>query len=177
MKKEWMYYLFKGRKCQCLGSQMFKTSATLPTPSSWVFYLWISKLSRREGKWFPQFTQALEVVLRGRIWTGTLIKDSPTSPSYAGQTGSQERKCQAHLWGILIFHLSPQVFWLAGSLLIIGLASVVIPTIGWRWLIRIASIPGIILILAFKVRMLMRLCLILPSSWPFCPMDDIPLNI
>ncbi|EFB15720.1 hypothetical protein PANDA_002124, partial [Ailuropoda melanoleuca] len=46
--------------------------------------------------------------------------------------------------------LCPQVFWLAGSLLIIGLASVVIPTIGWRWLIRIASIPGIILILAFK---------------------------
>ncbi|XP_025710774.2 putative transporter SVOPL isoform X1 [Callorhinus ursinus] len=43
-----------------------------------------------------------------------------------------------------------QVFWLAGSLLIISLASVVIPTIGWRWLIRIASIPGIILILAFK---------------------------
>ncbi|XP_012369673.1 putative transporter SVOPL [Octodon degus] len=43
-----------------------------------------------------------------------------------------------------------QVFWLAGSLLIIGLASVVIPTIGWRWLIRLASIPGIILVLAFK---------------------------
>ncbi|ELW68821.1 Putative transporter SVOPL [Tupaia chinensis] len=43
-----------------------------------------------------------------------------------------------------------QVFWLAGSLLIIGMASVVIPTIGWRWLIRIASIPGIILIMAFK---------------------------
>ncbi|XP_058387019.1 putative transporter SVOPL isoform X2 [Diceros bicornis minor] len=43
-----------------------------------------------------------------------------------------------------------QVFWLAGSLLIIGLASVVIPTIGWRWLIRIASIPGIILIMVFK---------------------------
>ncbi|XP_007950988.1 putative transporter SVOPL [Orycteropus afer afer] len=43
-----------------------------------------------------------------------------------------------------------QVFWLAGSLLIIGLASVVIPTVGWRWLIRIASIPGIILIIAFK---------------------------
>ncbi|XP_021243656.1 putative transporter SVOPL isoform X5 [Numida meleagris] len=43
-----------------------------------------------------------------------------------------------------------QVFWLAGSLLIIGLASVVNPTIGWRWLIRIASIPGIILIVVFK---------------------------
>ncbi|XP_006861301.1 PREDICTED: putative transporter SVOPL [Chrysochloris asiatica] len=43
-----------------------------------------------------------------------------------------------------------QLFWLTGSLLIIGLASVVIPTIGWRWLVRIASIPGIILIMAFK---------------------------
>ncbi|XP_020656140.3 putative transporter SVOPL [Pogona vitticeps] len=43
-----------------------------------------------------------------------------------------------------------QVFWLAGSLLIIGLASVINPTIGWRWLVRIASIPGILLILAFK---------------------------
>ncbi|XP_063251733.1 putative transporter SVOPL isoform X7 [Prinia subflava] len=45
---------------------------------------------------------------------------------------------------------STGVFWLAGSLLIIGLASVVNPTIGWRWLIRIASIPGILLILVFK---------------------------
>lgn len=44
------------------------------------------------------------------------------------------------------------MFWLTGSLLIIGLASVVNPTIGWRWLIRIASIPGILLILVFKVR-------------------------
>lgn len=44
-----------------------------------------------------------------------------------------------------------KVSWLAGSLLIIGLASVVNPTIGWRWLIRIASIPGILLILVFKV--------------------------
>ncbi|XP_037692002.1 putative transporter SVOPL isoform X3 [Choloepus didactylus] len=43
-----------------------------------------------------------------------------------------------------------KVFWLAGSLLIIGLASVIIPTIGWRWLIRVASIPGIILVMAFK---------------------------
>ncbi|XP_069484842.1 putative transporter SVOPL isoform X2 [Ambystoma mexicanum] len=43
-----------------------------------------------------------------------------------------------------------QVFWLAGSLLIIGLGSVINPTIGWRWLIRVASIPGIILILVFK---------------------------
>lgn len=64
--------------------------------------------------------------------------------------------------------LSPQVFWLAGSLLIIGLASVVIPTTGWRWLIRIASIPGIILILAFKVRKLVGVPPVLPSG---CPTD------
>ncbi|OXB83622.1 UNVERIFIED_CONTAM: hypothetical protein H355_011441 [Colinus virginianus] len=43
-----------------------------------------------------------------------------------------------------------QVFWLTGSLLIIGLASVVNPTVGWRWLVRIASIPSIILIMVFK---------------------------
>ncbi|CAH2276558.1 transporter SVOPL [Pelobates cultripes] len=42
------------------------------------------------------------------------------------------------------------LFWLAGSLLIIGLGSVTIPTLGWRWLIRFASIPGIILITVFK---------------------------
>ncbi|ETE57858.1 putative transporter SVOPL, partial [Ophiophagus hannah] len=42
------------------------------------------------------------------------------------------------------------VFWLSGSLLIIGLASVVNSTLGWRWLIRIASIPGILLLLVFK---------------------------
>lgn len=61
--------------------------------------------------------------------------------------------------------LSPQVFWLAGSLLIISMASVVIPTIGWRWLIRIASIPGIILIMAFKV-VLLKLPLCYLSAGP-----------
>ncbi|XP_056373955.1 putative transporter SVOPL isoform X1 [Hyla sarda] len=43
-----------------------------------------------------------------------------------------------------------QLFWLGGSLLIIGLGSVVIPTLGWRWLVRFASIPGIILVLVFR---------------------------
>ncbi|XP_044137254.1 putative transporter SVOPL [Bufo gargarizans] len=43
-----------------------------------------------------------------------------------------------------------QLFWLAGSLLIIGLGSVVSPTLGWRWLVRFASIPGIILVVVFK---------------------------
>ncbi|KAK2508135.1 hypothetical protein MC885_013500 [Smutsia gigantea] len=60
-----------------------------------------------------------------------------------------------------------QVFWLAGSLLIIGLASVVIPALGWQWLIRIASIPGVVLILVFKVMMLMRLRLFIPESARF----------
>ncbi|KAM9311440.1 putative transporter SVOPL [Gastrophryne carolinensis] len=43
-----------------------------------------------------------------------------------------------------------QLFWLGGSLLVIGVGSVVNPTLGWRWLVRIASIPGIILILVFR---------------------------
>lgn len=73
---------------------------------------------------------------------------------------------------------SPQVFWLVGSLLIIGLASVVVPTIGWRWLIRIASIPGIVLILAFKVRMLMGLYPpVLPSCGLFSHVHLVPLSI
>ncbi|KAG9472268.1 hypothetical protein GDO78_020598, partial [Eleutherodactylus coqui] len=47
-------------------------------------------------------------------------------------------------------HAQGLLFWLGGSLLIIGLGSVVTPTLGWRWLVRFASIPGIILILVFK---------------------------
>ncbi|XP_053575656.1 putative transporter SVOPL [Bombina bombina] len=43
-----------------------------------------------------------------------------------------------------------QIFWLAGSLLIIGMASEVNSTLGWRWLVRFASIPGIILIIVFR---------------------------
>ncbi|XP_068129003.1 putative transporter SVOPL isoform X2 [Hyperolius riggenbachi] len=43
-----------------------------------------------------------------------------------------------------------QLFWLIGSLLIIGVGSVVNPTLGWRWLVRLASIPGIILCIVFK---------------------------
>ena len=50
--------------------------------------------------------------------------------------------------------------------LIIGLASVVVPTIGWRWLIRIASIPGIILIMAFKVMKLVGSLLTSPLVGP-----------
>ncbi|KAG8438734.1 hypothetical protein GDO86_005071, partial [Hymenochirus boettgeri] len=42
------------------------------------------------------------------------------------------------------------IFWLTGSLLIIGLGSVVIPSLDWRWLVRFASIPGIVLVLVFK---------------------------
>ncbi|XP_059789255.1 putative transporter SVOPL isoform X3 [Balaenoptera ricei] len=59
-----------------------------------------------------------------------------------------------------------QVFWLAGSLLVIGLASVVIPTIGWRWLIRITSIPGVVLTVAFMVTKLMGSLLASPPAGP-----------
>lgn len=78
--------------------------------------------------------------------------------STEGEMSERQDRRNSHVSG-----LSPQVFWLAGSLLIISMASVVIPTIGWRWLIRIASIPGIILIMAFKV-MLLKLP-VFPLCW------------
>ncbi|XP_051784655.1 putative transporter SVOPL isoform X1 [Erpetoichthys calabaricus] len=42
------------------------------------------------------------------------------------------------------------IFWLIGSLLVIVLAFAIIPSFGWRWLIRISTIPSIILIVLFK---------------------------
>ncbi|XP_031414596.1 putative transporter SVOPL [Clupea harengus] len=42
------------------------------------------------------------------------------------------------------------VFWMFGSMLIIVLGMTVIPTLGWRWMIRISIVPSIILILLFK---------------------------
>lgn len=44
-----------------------------------------------------------------------------------------------------------QVFWMAGSILIIILGMVVVPTLGWRWMIRLSVTPSIILIFLFKV--------------------------
>ncbi|XP_041114457.1 putative transporter SVOPL [Polyodon spathula] len=41
-------------------------------------------------------------------------------------------------------------FWLIGSLMVIVLGLAVVPTYGWRWLIRISTIPSIILIVLFK---------------------------
>nr|DBA30265.1 TPA: hypothetical protein GDO54_006273 [Pyxicephalus adspersus] len=55
----------------------------------------------------------------------------------------------APTYGWFVF-LRCMLFWLAGSLLIIGVGSVVNPTLGWRWLVRLASIPGIILIIVFR---------------------------
>ncbi|RXN01807.1 Synaptic vesicle 2-related protein [Acipenser ruthenus] len=41
-------------------------------------------------------------------------------------------------------------FWLIGSLMVIVLGLAVVPTYGWRWLIRISTIPSIVLIVLFK---------------------------
>ncbi|KAK2096698.1 hypothetical protein P7K49_025732 [Saguinus oedipus] len=78
--------------------------------------------------------------LRGWAKIASLgVPNSSSGPSWPLTGGFESKRQQCF-----------PVFWLAGSLLIIGLASVIIPTIGWRWLIRVASIPGIILIMAFK---------------------------
>ncbi|XP_058480909.1 putative transporter SVOPL [Solea solea] len=42
------------------------------------------------------------------------------------------------------------IFWMIGSMLIIILGMLVVPTMGWRWMIRISVAPSIILIFLFK---------------------------
>ncbi|KAF7650433.1 hypothetical protein LDENG_00126270 [Lucifuga dentata] len=42
------------------------------------------------------------------------------------------------------------IFWMSGSMLIIVLGMLVVPTLGWRWMIRISVVPSIILIFLFK---------------------------
>ncbi|XP_070785149.1 putative transporter SVOPL isoform X1 [Enoplosus armatus] len=42
------------------------------------------------------------------------------------------------------------IFWMMGSMLIIILGMVVVPTLGWRWMIRISVTPSVILIFLFK---------------------------
>ncbi|KAM8883215.1 putative transporter SVOPL [Synchiropus picturatus] len=42
------------------------------------------------------------------------------------------------------------VFWMIGSMLIIILGMLVVPTLGWRWMIRFSVTPSIILIFLFK---------------------------
>ncbi|XP_067856006.1 putative transporter SVOPL [Heptranchias perlo] len=43
-----------------------------------------------------------------------------------------------------------QIFWLIGSTIAILLAYLIIPTLGWRWLVRISTIPSVILLVVFK---------------------------
>lgn len=45
-----------------------------------------------------------------------------------------------------------QIFWMIGSMLIIVLGMLVVPTLGWRWMIRISVTPSVVLIFLFKVR-------------------------
>ncbi|XP_054480863.1 putative transporter SVOPL [Anoplopoma fimbria] len=42
------------------------------------------------------------------------------------------------------------IFWMLGSMLIIVLGMLVVPTLGWRWMIRLSVTPSIILIFLFK---------------------------
>uniref|UniRef100_A0A3Q3IV21 Major facilitator superfamily (MFS) profile domain-containing protein n=1 Tax=Monopterus albus TaxID=43700 RepID=A0A3Q3IV21_MONAL len=42
------------------------------------------------------------------------------------------------------------IFWMTGSMLIILLGMLVVPTLGWRWMIRISITPSVILIFLFR---------------------------
>ncbi|NXA37902.1 SVOP protein, partial [Eudromia elegans] len=122
-----------------------------------IFSIVLGLLADRYGRW--------KILLLSFLWGAYFSLLTSFSPSYIwfvflrAMVGGG---VSGHAQGLIIKteflptkyrgYMLPlsQVFWLVGSLLIIGLASVVNPTIGWRWLIRIASIPGIILILVFK---------------------------
>ncbi|XP_060271120.1 putative transporter SVOPL isoform X3 [Ovis aries] len=104
-----------------------------------VFSILFGLLADRYGRW--------KILFISFLWGAYFSLLTSFSPSYIWliiKTEFLPTKYRGYMLPL------SQVFWLAGSLLIIGLASVVVPTIGWRWLIRIASIPGIILIMAFK---------------------------
>ncbi|NXU52621.1 SVOP protein, partial [Turnix velox] len=122
-----------------------------------IFSIVLGLLADRYGRW--------KILLLSFLWAAYFSLLTSFAPSYIwfvflrAMVGGG---VAGHAQGLIIKteflpikyrgYLLPlsQVFWLAGSLLIIGLASVVNPTIGWRWLIRIASIPGILLILVFQ---------------------------
>uniref|UniRef100_A0A8C3TMV9 SVOP like n=1 Tax=Catharus ustulatus TaxID=91951 RepID=A0A8C3TMV9_CATUS len=122
-----------------------------------VFSIVLGLLADRYGRW--------KILLLSFLWAAYFSLLTSFAPSYIwfvflrAMVGGG---VSGHAQGLIIKteflptkyrgYMLPlsQVFWLLGSLLIIGLASVVNPTIGWRWLIRIASIPGILLILVFK---------------------------
>ncbi|TNM91455.1 putative transporter SVOPL isoform X2 [Takifugu flavidus] len=42
------------------------------------------------------------------------------------------------------------IFWMIGSMLIIILGMLLVPTLGWRWMIRVSIAPSLILIFLFK---------------------------
>uniref|UniRef100_A0A4W5L8A6 SVOP-like n=1 Tax=Hucho hucho TaxID=62062 RepID=A0A4W5L8A6_9TELE len=43
------------------------------------------------------------------------------------------------------------IFWMVGSMLIILLGMTVVPTLGWRWMIRLSVIPSVLLLLLFQL--------------------------
>ncbi|NWW93867.1 SVOP protein, partial [Rhynochetos jubatus] len=123
-----------------------------------IFSVVLGLLADRYGRW--------KILLLSFLWAAYFSLLTSFAPSYiwfvflramvgGGVSGHAQGKEENKQIIAMCSFFNPffsvgKVFWLAGSLLIIGLASVVNPTIGWRWLIRIASIPGILLILVFK---------------------------
>ncbi|NXL37070.1 SVOP protein, partial [Glaucidium brasilianum] len=123
-----------------------------------VFSIVLGLLADRYGRW--------KILLLSFLWAAYFSLLTSFAPSYiwfvflramvgGGVSGHAQGRKESKQIVVMyscfnLFIFLGKVFWLAGSLLIIGLASVVNPTIGWRWLIRIASIPGILLILVFK---------------------------
>lgn len=91
-------------------------------------------------------------------------------PSEAPSVPAASRHCESHFvftpCDVTSAHLPacslslsvPQVFWMLGSMLIIILGMLVVPSLGWRWMIRISVAPSIILIFLFRVTSRLHYC-------------------
>ncbi|XP_057709687.1 putative transporter SVOPL isoform X1 [Corythoichthys intestinalis] len=43
------------------------------------------------------------------------------------------------------------IFWMSGSVLIIALGMLAVPTLGWRWMIRLSALPSVFLLFLFRL--------------------------
>uniref|UniRef100_G3N6D5 Major facilitator superfamily (MFS) profile domain-containing protein n=1 Tax=Gasterosteus aculeatus aculeatus TaxID=481459 RepID=G3N6D5_GASAC len=98
-------------------------------------------LADRYGRW--------TVVFGGFVWSAYFSLLTSFAPSYGWFIFLRS---MVGCWNVFTrgFSLSDNIFWMLGSMLIIILGMLVVPTWGWRWMIRISVTPSIILLFLFQ---------------------------
>ncbi|XP_019711321.1 putative transporter SVOPL [Hippocampus comes] len=81
------------------------------------------------------------VFLRSMVGCGV----AGVSQGSAARAPSRPNRFSAHALPLCV-----QIFWMCGSMLIIALAMWAVPTLGWRWMIRISVAPSVALLYLFK---------------------------